>query len=131
MLRCLATEPSCDDSFGNDFRSEVPTSNPPVVLQILLRKEWRTAEGIAVVRKLLTALGLKPTTSGLATISAEIDPELFEALFGVKATELAPRQPGASDFGTSGGHMSEDLTVPAQLAQHVQSISAAPPHTYL
>jgi hypothetical protein len=110
---------------------EVSTSNPPILLQILLRKESRTADGIAAVQKILRSLGLKPTASGLATISAEAQPEQFEALFGVKATEIAPRGPGETDFGASGGHASADLTVPAQLAQHVQNISTAPPHTYL
>jgi hypothetical protein len=60
-----------------------------------------------------------------------VEPDRFESLFGVKAVEIAPRQGGATDFGASGGHVSADLTVPAQLAQLVQSISAAPPHTYL
>jgi hypothetical protein len=83
---------------------EVSTSNPPILLQILLRKESRTADG---------------------------EPERFEALFGVKATAIAPRRPGETDAGASGGHISPDLAVPALLAQHVQSISAAPPHTYL
>jgi len=110
---------------------EVSTSNPPILLQILLRKEARTADGIAAVQKILTALGVKLTASGLASISAEVAPERFEALFGVKATAIAPRGPGETDAGASGGHVSPDLAVPALLAQHVQSISAAPPHTYL
>jgi len=96
----------------------------------LLRREWRTSEGIEEVRKILTSIGLKPTASGAATISAEAEPERFESLFGVKATEIAPRGPGGTDFGASGGHDSPELAVPAQLAQYVQSISAAPPHTY-
>jgi hypothetical protein len=110
---------------------EASTSNPPILLQILLRKEWRTADGVEEVRKILVSLGLKPTGSGLATLSAEATPERFESLFGVKATEIAPRGPGPADFGTSAGYVSPDLTVPVQLAKYVQSISAAPPHTYL
>lgn len=119
-----------ENLFGSDLSLEVSTSNPPILLQILLRKESRTAEGIAAVQKILAALGLKPTASGLATISAEVNAELFESLFGVKATEIAPRGPGGTDFGASGGHDSAELAVPAQLARYVQSISAAPPHTY-
>jgi hypothetical protein len=117
--------------FGSDLSLEVSTSNPPIKLQVLLRREWRTSDGIEQVRKILTSIGLKPTASGLATISAEAEPERFESLFGVKATEIAPRGPGKTDFGTSGGHESAELAVPAQLAQYVQSISAAPPHAYL
>jgi len=71
------------------------------------------------------------TSSGLATISAEAEPERFESLFGIKASEIAPRGPNATDFGASGGHESADLTVPAPLANYVASISVAPPHTYL
>jgi hypothetical protein len=120
-----------ENLFGSDLNLEVSTSNPPIKLQILLRREWRTSNGTEEVRKILIAIGLKPTASGLATISAEAEPERFESLFGVKATEIAPRGPGETDFGTSGGHASADLAVPAQLAQYVQSISAAPPHTFL
>jgi hypothetical protein len=120
-----------ENSFGSDLCLEVSTSNPPIKLQILLRKEWRTSDGIEKVRGILISIGLKPTASGLATISAEAEPERFESLFGVKATEIAPRGPGETDFGTSGGHDSAELAVPAPLAQYVQSISAAPPHTYL
>jgi hypothetical protein len=110
---------------------EVSTSNPPILLQILLRKDSRTADGVEAVRRILVALGLKPTASGLATISAEATPEQFESLFGVKATEIAPREGSTTDFGSSGGHVSAELAVPAPLAKYVQSISAAPPHTYL
>jgi hypothetical protein len=119
-----------ENLFGSDLSLEVSTSNPPIKLQVLLRREWRTSEGIEEVRKILTSIGLKPTASGAATISAEAEPERFESLFGVKATEIAPRGPGGTDFGASGGHDSPELAVPAQLAQYVQSISAAPPHTY-
>jgi hypothetical protein len=120
-----------ENLFGSDLRLEVSTSNQPITLQILLRKEWRTSDGIEEVRKILITLGLKPTASGLVTVSAEAEPERFESLFGVKATAIAPRGPGETDFGTSGGHAAAELAVPAQLAQYVQSISAAPPHTYL
>jgi hypothetical protein len=98
------------------FLAEAPTSSPPVKLQLLLRREWRTSEGVEEVRKILDSLGLKLTASGLATVSAEATPERFESLFGVKA---------------SGGHTTDDLTVPAPLDKYVASISVAPPHIYL
>jgi hypothetical protein len=113
------------------FSLEASTSNLPIKLQILLRKEWRTSAGIEEVARILASIGLKMTSSGLATISAEAEPERFESLFGVKASEIASRGPSGTDFGTSGGHESADLTVPAQLANYVASISVAPPHTYL
>jgi hypothetical protein len=74
-------------------------------------------------------VGLTPTAAGLVTISAEVGAERFEDLFGVPASELAPRPPGERDFGESGGHVSPELTVPTPLLQYVESISAAP--TYL
>jgi hypothetical protein len=51
-------------------------------------------------------------------------------MFGVTATETAPRPPGKTDFGVSGGHVSPDLKVPDALADHVDSITAAPGHSY-
>jgi hypothetical protein len=110
---------------------EVSTSGSLVKLQVLLRREWRTSQGIDEVRRILTSVGLTPTAAGLATISAEVGAERFEDLFGVPASELAPRPPGERDFGESGGHVSPELTVPTPLLQYVESISAAPPHTYL
>jgi hypothetical protein len=83
------------------------------------------------VKKLLTSLGLTPTASGAATISAEVEPARFEKLFGVRASEVMPRPPGERDFGASGGHVSPPLPVPKPLVQHVESISVAPPHLYL
>ena len=124
--RCvpLWTDLSCSSA-------EASTSSPPVKLQLLLHREWRTADGIEEVRKILDSLGITLTASGLATISADIEAERFESVFGVKATRIAARGPGAEDFGTSGGHQSVDLAVPAQLEKYVASISAAPPHSYL
>ena len=121
---------------GGDFvtaasRLEASTSSPPVKLQVLLRKAWRNADGIEKVRKLLTEIGLKPTASGAATISAEAQPEHFETVFGVRPDSKPPRPPSGTDFGQSGGSVSSDLAVPDALAPYVESISAAPPHVYL
>ena len=82
------------------------------------------------MRQVLTSLGLSPTGAGLATISAEVEPGRFHDLFGVTATEIAPRPAGERDFGTSGGYVSPKLTIPSTLTQYVQSISAVTPHTY-
>jgi hypothetical protein len=120
---------SCTRS-ARHYAIEAFTSTALVKLQVLLRREWRTPTGIAEVRRRLTLVGLQPTGSGLATISAETSLEHFESLFGVKAAEIAPRPPSGSDFGRSAGHISPELTVPQPLRDYVESISAAPPHTY-
>ena len=102
-----------------------------IKLQVLLRREWRTSKGIEEVQKILTSAGLMPTASGLATVSVDVEPERFESLFGVKATKISPQPASTTDFGKSGGSVSPELAVPAELQQYVESISAAPPHTYL
>jgi hypothetical protein len=79
---------------------------------------------------LLRANGLSPVSSGAATISATIPVDKFEEMFGVKATPVAPRPPGQADFGRSAGYSSPELKVPEVLAACVDSISAAPSHTY-
>jgi hypothetical protein len=126
---------SLTEIFGNClefyFRQEASTSNPPVKLQVLLRREWRTSSGIEEARGILVSAGLKPTASGMATISVETEPERFESLFGVTASEIAPRAPSGTDFGKSGGYVSAELAVPKQLLKYVQSISIAPPHILL
>ena len=79
---------------------------------------------------MLRAHGLTPTASGAATISATIAADKFEEMFGVKAVPVAPQPPGQTDFGRSAGFVSPDLKVPAPLADCVESISAAPSHSY-
>ena len=105
------------------FTLKASTSNSPIKLQILVGREWRNPDGIEEVRKLLASLGVEPTVSGLATISAEVGAEQFESLFGVKAGETEP--------GASGGRGSTDLPVPERLEKYVVSMSVAPPHIYL
>jgi hypothetical protein len=53
-----------------------------ISLQILLRENSRTSQGIAEVAQQLTHLGLDVTASGLATLSARASAESFERLFG-------------------------------------------------
>jgi hypothetical protein len=102
--------------------------NVLIKVQILLRKAWRTTEGIATVKEIAASLGIKPTTSGAASVSAEIESEAFEALFGERAQEVAPRPPNDSDFGSPGGAISGVLSIPEPLQRYVESISVAPPH---
>ncbi len=108
-----------------------PTSSPSIKLQILLRSEWRTPQGVAKVQEILRSMGLMPTAGGAATISAELELNRFEEVFGVIATETAPQPPSKTEAGKSGGYNSPDLKVPAALADFVQSISATPGHYYL
>jgi hypothetical protein len=105
-------------------------SDSTIRIQVLLRPQWRTPGGIEEARNALIEAGLRPTAAGLATISAELDPDGFRSLFGTSATEVPPRRPGAGDFGRSGGHVSEPLEVPPSLERYVESISVAPGHSY-
>jgi hypothetical protein len=109
---------------------EIATPDTSITLQILLRHEWRTPDGVAKALDILRANGLTPTGSGAATISATIPADKFEEMFGVKATQVAPQPPDRTDFGRSGGYVSPDLKVPDPLAACVDSISAAPSHSY-
>jgi hypothetical protein len=105
-------------------------SDSTIKIQVLLRPEWRTPGGIEEARNALVEAGLRPTVAGLATISAELDQDRFQSLFGTSATDVPPRRPGAGDFGQSGGHVSEPLQVPRSLERYVESISVAPGHSY-
>jgi hypothetical protein len=113
------------------FASEAVTPKPSIKLQILLRHDWRTSQGVEKAHTALRSLGMTPTVGGLATISAEIEPAKFEEVFGVTVTETAPQPPGGQEFGRSGGYISPDLKVPTALSDYVESISAAPGHIYL
>lgn len=110
---------------------EPATPTPSIKLQLLLRREWRTPQGIEKVQEIIRSIGMSPTAGGLATISADLEPAKFKEMFGVVATESEPQPPGERDFGRSAGNTSPDLKVPAALSDFVESISAAPGHIYL
>ncbi|MGO9454346.1 MAG: hypothetical protein ACLQDV_25355 [Candidatus Binataceae bacterium] len=99
-----------------------------IKLQLLLNPKWRTPEGIAQVKRVAQSLGITPTVTGAASISAEMESGPFEKLFVTKATPIAARKPTATDFGTSGGFTSAGLAVPETLSEFVQSVTVAPPH---
>jgi len=108
----------------------IPTSSSSIKLQILLRREWRSPDGLNKVKEILPSIGLTLTAAGATTISAEVEPKAFEETFGVVATESTRQLPGNNEFGRSAGHNSPDLKVPAALSDFVESISAAPAHSY-
>jgi hypothetical protein len=100
-----------------------------VKLQLLLRREWRNAEGIDHAKRLAPTIGLNITAAGAASVSAETGPADFERIFGTRVEEIAPRPPGQQDFGSPGGYAAGDLPVPEPLQPYVETISVAPPYT--
>ena len=88
-----------------------------VRLQLLLRKEWRTREGVAAVLRELRALDMRPTGSGAATVSAEVGVRAFERRFGSLSAVVR--------FET------DTLETPPSLRDCVESITVAPRHTYM
>ena len=56
-----------------------------VSLQILLRPQHRTPEGVAAVCESLTSLGIQPTAKGAATVSATVGSAAFDGIFGPRA----------------------------------------------
>jgi len=93
---------------------------PFIQVQILLRKAWRSEHGVEVVRKICTSLGIEPTASGAATISARVERRAFESLFATQA-----------DAAVAAGVATPALPVPKLLEEQVESITVAPPHTYM
>jgi len=101
-------------------------------VQLLLRPECRSPNGLNGAVATATALGLKVTGTGRATISAEIDSVRFNELFGAAVTPVAARGRGAADFGAPAGFIAEDdrgLRMPAELETLVSNVSVEPPHT--
>jgi hypothetical protein len=97
-------------------------------ISILLRKDWRTAEGIARVKEIVGSLGIRPSASGRVSISCKIPIESFVKLFQVSPTPVEPKAPGESDFGSPGGYMVEtELQIPTQLKEYVEAISLVSP----
>jgi len=88
-----------------------------VRLQILLRKERRTPESVAAVRRILESLGIRVSASGAATVSAAVEADRIEAIFG----EVRP----LIQFRT------DTLPIPELLRDYLESVSVSPKHIYL
>ena len=102
-----------------------------IPLTLTLRPEARTPQGVARARQAAAELGLEPTTAGRAAISCRVSQERFAELFGSPPSSVPPRRPGPSDAGAPGGFAAADLTVPAALAEWVETLSVLPPATRL
>ena len=98
-------------------------------IQILLRKDWRSGAGIEKVKEAAESLGMKPTSSGIATLSAEMEPGVFESVFREMPEAVASRPPAQNDFGSRGGEVSGALEVPESMREWVESITVDPPYT--
>ncbi|MGK7914684.1 MAG: hypothetical protein AB4038_03940 [Prochloraceae cyanobacterium] len=111
-------------------KSEVYLDNASYMVNIsmLLRKPWRTSEGVMRVREIANSLGITVTTGGHISLSGKVERESFEQIFGVVPTHIAPEPPTERDFGTTGGYASEEeLAVPEALSEYVETISVVPP----
>jgi hypothetical protein len=90
-------------------------------LQLLLHPDRRTPEAVAAVKQILGSLGIVPTAAGAATISAEVDANTFQTLFGESPDESRFADPAKS----------KALPIPEPLKNYVQSITVAPRHIYM
>lgn len=88
-----------------------------VKLQVLLRKERRTPEGMAAVRGILESLGITPSASGSATVSATVEAGRLEAIFGPVAPVIQ--------------FQADTLPIPEALTEYVESITVAPKHIHM
>jgi hypothetical protein len=90
-------------------------------LQLLLHPHQRNCDAVATTKKISTSLGIHPTAEGAATISADVDEDTFQSLFGIPPEENSSNTSAAK----------ESLSVPDPLKEYVQSISVAPHHLYM
>jgi hypothetical protein len=92
-----------------------------IKVQILLRPDMRTPEGIKTVKRMLASMGIKPSASGAASISATVEENRFRALFG----------PGAPEASETAGMQAASLSVPDALKEYVAGVSVAPDPLYM
>jgi hypothetical protein len=100
-------------------------------VQLLLRPEHRNDRGVVLASAAAAALGLKVTSTGRVAISAELDETEFAVMFGGKVRAVPARRGTGRDFGSPGGFEQEEetLSVPAPLAELVESVGVAAPYT--
>lgn len=90
-------------------------------LQVLLHPQQRNPSGVENAKRILQSLGIRPTAAGAASISAEVDAEKFQSVFGIPPPESLPADAVSA----------QSLSVPEQLKDYVESISIAPRHIYM
>ena len=100
----------------------MPLSSESIRLQVLVRKDARTARTVADLETALRALGFEVTGAGKASVSARATAEAFNAVFG--------EAPPASSYAAA-APANRALPVPPALAEYVESISVAPRHSVI
>ena len=100
----------------------------PVNIAFLLRKSCRNAEGRSRAQEAASRMGVHITQSGSVSISGKVSRQSCRKLFGATPSPVAAEPPGELDFGAAGGYQcEEELSVPDELAEWVESISVIPP----
>ncbi len=103
-----------------------------IVVEILLKKDFRNEEAVQKVATLCAKLGMEVRSTGSASISASLDEKHFVQLFGFVPEKIPPQPSGWADFGQSAGYCSEpELAVPKEMDDLVENISACFPHIRL
>ncbi len=101
-----------------------------ITIQLLLRKDRRSAENARHIAKECTRLGMVPRSMGATTVSVEMSLESFKKQFGIipQVEETSP--PSESNFGSPGGYrVNEVLPVPEELREWVEQITVPPPYS--
>ena len=100
----------------------------PINVAMTLKSSARKPAAMAAVQTIAQRLGFQSPTTGRATISFRIDPEIFQRIFGVSARPFSPRPASDEDFGAQGGYsVDSDLKVPDELRQYIETIGVIPP----
>lgn len=100
----------------------------PINVAMTLKTSARVPALFSEIQEIAQKLGFQATTTGRASISFRIDPELFQQVFGVSARPISPRPASDADFGDKGGYIVDtDLKVPKELQPYVETIGVIPP----
>jgi hypothetical protein len=101
-----------------------------VKVQLLLRPECRNSSGVNAAASAAAALGLRITSTGAASLAAEVESDRFKELFGATPAPVPARGAGQFDFGSPAGFsLDGQARVPAPLNPYVSSVEVVPPHT--
>lgn len=95
-----------------------------ITVSMLLKESARNPGTIEKVQEIAKKLGFTSSSTGRATLSFQMTPTKFEGIFGITPVQSENRQVSDSDFGRPAGyHVSSNLSVPSELAEHVQMVS--------
>lgn len=118
------------DGANGGLDSESAMANT-VSVSLLLHKQARTPKDFETVKQRLVELGATSVIDGRVSLSCRMPAEAFRRAFAASVSKVdaaLPKKSAVSDSGSPAGYQLQGpVSIPASLADYVESVSVEPP----